>query len=127
MIGNYDKVTCEDIELIREGNGAYLSLRYLLENEREIVRLTIPRVQLPINTAACPELDVTTVHDDWHRRYGTKSYIRCGFGTVLPVMNHDNVDYTVEIVKEKTHKLTVAEIEKRLGYKIEIVSEEGAK
>lgn len=127
MIGNYEKATCEYVDLIRDENLLYLAVKYLLENEHEIVRLTVPRIQLPVNLAVCPDLETTYVHDDWHGKYGTESRIRCGYGDALPIRKHNNVDYTVEIVEKKTHKLTVAEIEKRLGYKIEIVSEESNK
>lgn len=47
--------------------------------------------------------------------------IDLGFGTIKA---HHHIDIQDELVKPRIEKMTVAEIEKILGYKVEIVSEE---
>lgn len=127
MIDLYEKVKCENVELINDNGQLYLSVRYLLENESEIVRLNIPRIQLPINLSACPQIEYSHAYNDWINYRGQKPYIRCGYRDQLAIEKHNDITYTLETVENKTHKLTVAEIEKKLGYKIEIVSEESKK
>ena len=101
----------------------YLRLVYQYEDENGIHELTIPQVEFPfgnrlnlkyiyetnpalrrVSIRLCTEGDVANVF-----LYGTKT-------------DNDFAYYTDKIIKHKPKKMTLGEIERELGYKVEIVS-----
>lgn len=109
-----------DAKLIKEKDSYYLDLTYEYEDDKGIYHEHIPRVYLPIHrylgmhTSTNHILPVTVLD--------------FGMGVELTVCPHidedgDRYKFTIKTVEEKVQKLTVSEIEKRLGYKIEIVAE----
>lgn len=107
--------TIKDAKIINENGRLYVDLTVISDDEHSIREINIPRIALPIfNTS-----HIGLVHDSYERCYT----IDFGMGE-LPVMeNKDGVSYTVKIIKEKRKEMTISEIEKKLGYKIKIVSE----
>lgn len=111
----------------------YLQLVYEVETDTEVREIIIPKVDLGLNSNSLPGLEIN------HFGVGTinEACIHLRHGETLPLhrtsvtctdKNGDTVETQnaawVEIVKrEKPKKMTVEEIEKKLGYKVEIVSE----
>ena len=113
------KTTLENIELHHDKAGYYLSAEYLIETETEVAQLRIPRIAFEVDTGS------VTIHQTDHI-----DYIDIGLIDSLPLSKGrdkktgKDVYYIREIIETKTKEMTVAEIEKKLGYKIKIVSED---
>lgn len=121
------KATLKDCQLYKKEDKYYLSLTYEVEELDGIYEYNIPKVSLPIATDRIL-IEETTI--------GTYSH-HCGrlFDDIenicnLVLDNHarlklekDNeILYSSRLIKKKTRKMTLAEIEKELGYKVEVVS-----
>ena len=108
-------------ELIEEKGSYYLSLEYLLEDDDRVEKLTIPRVVLPVDLSFYPGFTTKTDFSMWEPRI---IELRASYsGDVLRVVRDPNGNYyTYETIKEKEHEMTIEEIEKKLGYKVKIVS-----
>ena len=113
----------KDAQIYIQDGSRYLKLVYEYEDSYGIHELTIPQVEFPfgnrlnliyihennpalrrLSIRLCTEGDVTNVY-----LYDTKSY-------------DGSVYYVDKIVKHKPKKMTIEEIERELGYKVEIVS-----
>ena len=120
-----------NIELVEDDGQYYLSVEYLIEDENRIEKVTIPRVEVPFNSKTFPEFKETYDEECWEistfgqriacppRTYWT---IKTGYGNTAKISRLNGISYTVEIIKEKEHEMTIEEIEKKLGYKVKIVS-----
>lgn len=119
-----------NIELVEDDGQYYLSVEYLIEDANRIEKITIPRVEIPFNSKVMPEL--TEEYNEPDCGIGTfgerlfiprvNRYIRTGYGNTMRIAKVDGVSYTIETIKEKEHEMTIEEIEKKLGYKVKIVS-----
>lgn len=94
----------------------YLSAIYTEENEHGVYEVTIPKIFLPINNH---ELII----DD---RSPQRLYIDLGFGECRMCLDDNGNFYYKRVIEEKIHELTISDIEKKLGYKVKIVSESKA-
>ena len=124
IMNNNKRVDLVDICLFEDANGAYVRVTYEVETDQSVRRITLPKVKLPIH------YHQVKVRCDHIYPRGEAAFVDIGFGEtpayLEEVRGYDGRYYYVdELVHSKTHKMTVAEIEKKLGYKIEIVSEEG--
>lgn len=115
----YELKECRTYE---EDGQYYMSLTYHVEYPDRTCEMVLPKVALGLKTYGCPDIASTlSITED--------PYITLDAGcNHYPVLRGDtqfasNVFYTEKIIKTKTKKMTVAEIEKKLGYKVEIVSE----
>lgn len=120
-----------NIELVEDDGQYYLSVEYLIEDANRIEKVTIPRVEVPFNSKVMPELTEEYDEPCWEignfgERLGyprrINHYIKTGYGNTMKIAKLDGISYTVETIKEKEHEMTIEEIEKKLGYKIKIVS-----
>ena len=123
MFSHLGKYRIEDSEVYAEDGRLYLSLKYHIDTDDQLIEVILPKVNLGIQTVGCPSIYANLGLD-------CRNYIKCGDNEydILPGIGHDganHVYYTEKILKQKTKKMTVAEIEEKLGYKIEIVSEDG--
>lgn len=116
------------VNLIEEDGKYYLSIEYEIEDEFRRTKYTVPRINLDIDFKHnLPEIDNCASTYP----YGRDVYrFKCGnhFYLIEPVKEYDGLgeyeySFKREVVKEKSRKLTISEIEKKLGYKIEIVAE----
>ena len=112
-----DKITLVDMKLHKNklANGVYsyyLSAEYNRENEFGIFRITVPHVDLPLSNGFSWSTSTDPFDVD---------LIDFGFGE-LPFRARNGGIIETKI-KDKTKKMTLAEIEKKLGHKIELVSE----
>lgn len=119
----------KSVELYEEKGQYYLKLVYTTEDDREIKEITIPRIKLPVNDDILPNIDVHHDYDPLGYPLTPRARIKCGYGGDLQLEKGKvddtigDVYYVVKVLEEKTHELTVAEIEKKLGYKVKIVSD----
>ena len=102
------------------GISYFLKAVYEIENDYVKKEIVIPKILLPIcepehvirKTTSYPSLKIDIPHT-----------IDIGFGD-LPLMADDHKHYFYEnVIEEYPQKMTLSEIEKKLGYKVEIVSE----
>lgn len=121
---NGDSVRLSDYSTYIEDGHLWASLTYIIENDRNITEIKIPKVSLGImvkpntfevrlefNSYAFP--DVAHVDIGMHR-----------FPITLgDTYEAENVYFTEKILEEKRTEMTLEEIEEKLGYKIKIVSE----
>lgn len=134
---NERKHELKDILLFEEDGQYYLKLKYIIEDEHSVKELEIPRVVLPF-TDGFP-----IVKRDFDYKEYDVYYDKVGRLVELPCMNlctlstcgtklnlskgntrlSKDVFFTERIIKEKHKEMTLAEIEKKLGYKIKIVAE----
>lgn len=119
------KTSCflKDAQIYMLDGSRYLQLVYQYEDEVGIHELTIPQVEFPFGN----RLNLKHI-------YKTNPALRrvsirlCTKGDVANVYLHDTksddgmVYYLDKIIKYKPKKMTIEEIEQKLGYKIEIVS-----
>ena len=128
---NERKHELKDIQLFEEDGQYYLKLKYIIEDEHSVKELEIPKAILPFNKNIYPAI---TCMDGYTRRSavwqeecrlhtigGNDGALELRKGTTSV---WDDVFYTVKTIKEKHKEMTLAEIEKKLGYKIKIVAEE---
>lgn len=102
-----------NLELYEMAGSYYLRAEYEVEDEYKVQKHTLPRLYLPIG-----DHFIINQHPHWH------GYdIKVDFGELqLDVLEQDGYTYKVETIKEYPKKMTLEEIEKKLGYKVEIVS-----
>ena len=107
----------------------YLSVTYDYKNSTGTHRVTIPKIYIPLENGF--NLNSSEIYhsiDDYsptivlRDRYLLASRSDCTDSRGVKYENVCAIDEIIEPAKPK--KMTVADIEKQLGYKIEIVSEE---
>lgn len=119
----------KSVELYEEKGQYYLKLVFTTEDDREIAEVTVPRVKLPLSTDVFPSINIRHDYDICGYPLPPDATIKCGRGSDLRLEKGkvddvvDGVYYVAKILEEKTRELTLAEIEKKLGYKVKIVSD----
>jgi hypothetical protein len=128
---NERKHELKDIQLFEENGQYYLKLKYIIEDEYSVKEIEIPKVKLPftkdtypyINKTICPRKNV------WE--LPTNECVLEVNGIMFPMALAETSEscgcaafFTEKVIKEKHKEMTLAEIEKKLGYKIKIVAEE---
>ena len=99
----------ENIELVEEDNKYYINLSVIIETESSVDRCKA-KLELPFN------MDAIKISRGMCG-YGT--FVDLGFGDLRCV--DDKIKY--ENICKKEHEMTLSEIERKLGYKIKLVSE----
>lgn len=120
---NYKKVEFKSIEVFEEvhnGIKSYLAKIVIeAENEHRKVEITIPRIDLLVNTSRIPTISHELLYGERFRDYTIDI-----FGTTLPLRRDETGNvYYEKVIKEYPQKMTLAEVEKKLGHKIELVSD----
>lgn len=119
--------TIDRLYVINEDGVFYLHAEYIQETDRYIKRIIIPNILLPVSGDF-------VVRTPLVRTYENDKTIDIGFGD-LPLRRGEVFHkgerfkdvYSVEYIEEKKQvakKMTLSEIEKKLGHKFELVSEE---
>lgn len=120
QFGRIDKTKLVSLTLHEDKNGYpryYLQAVYEVENECGVHKVTFPRIVLPV-VNSFPIITIEQSHF-----FDEIATIDIGFGE-LP-MHKDEGSYAVaELLKEKVHDMTIEDIEKELGYKIRVVSDD---
>ena len=112
------EIELKSLELYTDKNilGAdeyYLKAIYERTTKYAKERLTIPKIKLGVNP-----YNVTINHQTLYSPYAT---VDIGFGD-MPIVEEDGVAYIAKVLEEYPQKMTLDEIEKKLGHKIELVS-----
>ena len=116
------KEKLESLDLYKdEENGCYyLKAVYSVEREDGFYEVTFPKILLNVNQTCGPSF-ITECTNHYARR--PDSFIDIGFGSALLRKDEGGHLYTEKLIKEKVHDVTLAEIEKKFGYKVRIVNE----
>ncbi len=104
------------VELMKDVVTYYLSAVYRYETNCGVYEVDIPHIELPLWN------DFNMKNEFGY--YGPCCHtINIGFGD-LPMRSdkHGNMFYE-KLIEEKIHDMTLDEIEKKLGYKVRVVSE----
>lgn len=117
-------ITLTNYNLYKEDGRLWLYLEYRIEDNDKTLEVVIPKVELkciPIK----PEYLACNVE---YRSYAfpDDAYIIINsgrFGIDLGDTNEtENVFYTEKIIEEKITEMTLEEIEKKLGFKVKVIS-----
>lgn len=112
----------------REDDKYYLKLVYEYEDYDGTHQLIFPKVSFPFRQDLIPNM---------HTGYDASLYLEAYNDsklllTEVTATNYDGETITTSsisvvdcLIKKKVHKMTIEEIEKELGYKVEIVSKKG--
>lgn len=118
-----NKCFLKDAQIYIQDDTRYLKLVYEYEDSYGIHELTIPQVEFPFGNRL--GLKYICENNPALQRLSVRL---CTEGDVANVYLHDSksydglVYYTDKIIKRKPKKMTIEEIEQKLGYKVEIVS-----
>lgn len=118
-----NKCFLKDAQIYIQDGSRYLKLVYEYEDSYGIHELTIPQVEFPFGN----RLNLIHIYENNPIWQGLSIRL-CTEGDVTNVYLHDTksddglVYYTDKIIKRKPKKMTIEEIERELGYKVEIVS-----
>lgn len=126
-------VVLKERKVFEEDNRLYLKLVYEYEDEHGVYELIIPKLDLEIRTDYLPN-----IHHDFHvgpmaildyyiNRDSDTFYLLRDDVAVRKngvTLIEKKAAYVINTLKEKPQEMTIAEIEKKLGYKIKLVSEE---
>ena len=118
-----NKCFLKDAQIYIQDGSRYLKLVYEYEDSYGIHELTIPQVEFPFGN----RLNLIHIYEN-NPALRRLSIRLCTEGDVTSVYLYDTksddglVYYVDKIIKRKPKKMTIEEIEQKLGYKIEIVS-----
>ena len=118
-----NKCFLKDAQIYIQDGSRYLKLVYEYEDSHGVHELTIPQVEFPFGN----RLNLKHIYEA-NPALRRLSIRLCTEGDVANVFLYDTktddgfVYYTDKIIKYKPKKMTIEEIEQKLGYKIEIVS-----
>lgn len=126
-------VFLKDYKVFEKYNRLYLKLVYEYEDDHGIYELIIPKIDLEIRTDFLP----TIGHDSYTGPMDILNYYVNSFYHTFSLLRDDvevkkngetltceKAAYVINTLKEKRKEMTIAEIEKKLGYKVKLVSEE---
>ena len=106
-----------------DGGRHYLRAIYQYETNRGVYELVIPKIFLPVLYHNLPKI---INEGSWYPTV----MVDMGFGeleainiTCTEIDSKNKINYYVRTIEEKVQTLTLSEIEQRLGYKINLVSE----
>lgn len=117
------KCFLKDAQIYIQDGSRYLKLVYEYEDSYGIHELTIPQVEFPFGN----RLNLIYIHEN-NPALQRLSIRLCTEGDVTSVYLYDTksddglVYYVDKIIKRKPKKMTIEEIERELGYKVEIVN-----
>ena len=110
-------VELKDVKIIEEEQHEYfLNVTYEYETETGVYEMNIPWIKLPINKNKLPAFTFNMGNDVNGRN------VDLGFGDVPLLYDpNDKTSHSITKIKNKPRKMTLSEIEKALGYEIELV------
>ena len=107
----------KDLSLYKENGSDYLSAVIQYEDENGFYEAAVPKIAFP--TLNNIQLNQECYYDKWGHPY---KYVSVDFGsfTLQVIPDIKGTFFTVNCLEEKVRQMTLAEIEKELGYKIEL-------
>lgn len=118
MIINYINTKLKNVELKQNEHDVYfLDLTYEYENDNGFYEMRIPWVHLPICKYRLPSNSFDLC---WSGE--SRQTINLGFGDLeLYKDRESNMYFEITEIRKKPRKMTLEEIEKALGYEVELV------
>lgn len=120
----------KDAELIKEDGKFYITAKYDVETDADIRVVEIKKVPLPLNDIpVVMEEGAEMLFFDNEPRYALPYdiFADIGYGKIrMPAMHTAQV-YTETVVSQKVQELTLEEIEKKLGFKVKVVTKKKVK
>lgn len=127
-------VILKEHKVFEEDNCLYLKLVYEYEDDHGVYELIIPKIDLEIRTDLLPAI----VNDKSCTGSTTLTFYKIRLGSNIFDLLRGDVEfkkngktltcekaaYAVNILKEKPQEMTIADIEKKLGYKVKLISED---
>lgn len=112
-------VKLKNVNVYSEDGDYYLSVTYQYETDRAMKEVTIPKIALSICKNCLPRVSHNV------SLFGMPQYeINFGFGDLIARYDESiHGCFQEKLIAKKVYKMTVEEIEKKLGHKVEIVSE----
>ena len=119
------KVILKERNIFEKDNHLYLKLVYEYEDDYGIHELIIPKLDLEIRTDYLPIIN----HDlNYYINRSSYSFILLRDDVTVRkngvTLECERAAYVVNTIKENPHEMTLSEIEKKLGYKVKLVSED---
>lgn len=110
----------------KDSNRLFMKLTYKYEDPKGIHRRTYPKVSFPASLYTMP---FPSIYPHMHGTDGVISvcedlYIQKGTVRVQSGKTIEDVLFVDELIKPTAYKMTIEEIEEKLGYKVEIVSKD---
>lgn len=107
--------TINDLNLYKEDGQYYLAALIDQDNKDGYFQIYIPKIRLPISSQCSI---YSTSYGACCRTVG----VDLGFGELYaePIDDEGKCYCTITCLKEKVHEMTLAEIERELGYKIKL-------
>ena len=113
-------------DIFREGDMWFMRLEYEYEDNRGKHLVTLPKVDFPCSLWYAPNIDFCNcmVTEEFASIEISES-LNLHKGSVTDPLTNKTINafYTDIIVEPKIHDLTLDEIEKKLGYKVRIVTD----
>lgn len=129
------KKEIKNARIYKEADGRYyIDLRYTEEDDRKITETHIPKIHIPLECGHINKFNIGLIDgsaaagadyvfgNHAFRMYEGVSTFRTEDGERE---SYPNVLFAEKLIKEKVQEMTLSEIEKKLGYKVKIVSEKG--
>ena len=115
---NVSKISNENIELYQEDGRYYFKVDFDYEDDYAYYKGKIERIPFDFRLYS-----IKMRNDDYFFNSKTKITVNLGMCEDMEIYPNNNGDYfTLTVVKEKIYEMTMEEIEKKLGYKVKIVS-----
>lgn len=119
------KCTIKELKTYEQGEKWYMSAIVEVENESKVEEYRFPKIRLHNKSSEMQvNRSLTNPFDCWY-----DTTVNLGFGQFECFYGKDPKGvaagegiYFMETIKEKTQELTLEEIEKKLGYKVKIVT-----
>lgn len=118
---SYSKYNCTEVKLIdlslnTDAIGYYLSAKYRVEDYNSVRELDISKIRFRV----CE--DTVQIRRTGELYPQVQINLGLGFMPVVRDGSDNEVYFTETVLEEKTHEMTLDEIEKKLGYKVKIVN-----
>ena len=100
----------------------YLHLQYEITTDTEKKLIDIPKAKLPLNVRQC-FIDVDCLNYSFTNAVRPVRFINLLDAKMELMPSSNDSVYSEKVLEKYTRKMTVKEIEKALGYPVEIISE----
>lgn len=115
------KITNQEFELYKEDGRYYLRVDFDYEDDYGVYKGRIDKVKFDFLFKGI-ESEICSWTKSAKANFLVPSEYSCVDCSLDIVRDSKDNFFTIELVKEKVHEMTVEEIEKKLGHKIKIIS-----